>query len=61
MVANIDEHREAYGVDPICAQLPIAPVTYRRHQNRVPSRLEQDDERLAGEVAARVRWGSSSA
>ncbi len=61
MVANIDEHREAYGVEPICAQLPIAPATYRRHQNRVPSRREQDDERLAGEVAARVRWGSSSA
>ena len=24
----IDRHREAYGVEPICAQLPIAPSTY---------------------------------
>jgi putative transposase len=51
MVAYIDEHREEYGVEPICAQLPIAPATYRRHKNRMPSRREQDDERLATEVA----------
>jgi transposase InsO family protein len=28
MVSFIDEHRDAYGVEPICAQLPIAPSTY---------------------------------
>ena len=28
MVAFIDEHRAEYGVEPICAQLPIAPSTY---------------------------------
>jgi len=28
MVAFIDAHREAYGVEPICAVLPIAPSTY---------------------------------
>ena len=28
MVAFIDRHREAYGVAPICAVLPIAPATY---------------------------------
>jgi putative transposase len=28
MGAFIDSHREAYGVEPICAQLPIAPSTY---------------------------------
>ena len=28
MIAFIDEHREAYGVEPICKVLPIAPSTY---------------------------------
>ena len=28
MVAFIDAHRDEYGVEPICAQLPIAPSTY---------------------------------
>src|SRR5690606_31255500 len=28
MVRFIDAHREAYGVEPICAVLPIAPSTY---------------------------------
>jgi len=28
MVAFIDHHRDTYGVEPICAVLPIAPSTY---------------------------------
>jgi putative transposase len=28
MVAFIGAHRETYGVEPICAVLPIAPSTY---------------------------------
>ena len=28
MVSLIDAHREEFGVEPICAQLPIAPSTY---------------------------------
>ena len=27
MIAFIDEHREVYGVEPICKVLPIAPST----------------------------------
>jgi hypothetical protein len=27
MIAFIDDHREAYGVEPICRVLPIAPST----------------------------------
>jgi hypothetical protein len=27
-VAFIDAHRDEYGVEPICAELPIAPATY---------------------------------
>ena len=30
MVAFIDQHREQYGVEPICSVLPIAPSTYHR-------------------------------
>src|SRR3984885_4880656 len=31
MIAFIDDHREAYGVEPICKVLPIAPSTYHDH------------------------------
>ena len=30
----MDEHREEYGVEPICEQLPIAPSTYYEHKRR---------------------------
>jgi transposase InsO family protein len=32
MVPFIDEHRVLYGVEPICAVLPIAPATYYAHK-----------------------------
>jgi hypothetical protein len=31
MIAFIDDHRGAYGVEPICKVLPIAPSTYHAH------------------------------
>jgi len=31
MIAFIDDHREAHGVEPICKVLPIAPSTYHLH------------------------------
>ena len=31
MIAFIDDHRGAYGVEPICKGLPIAPSTYHDH------------------------------
>ena len=31
MIAFIDDHRAAYGVEPICRVLPIAPSTYYAH------------------------------
>jgi hypothetical protein len=41
MFAFIDDHRGAYGVEPICKVLPIAPSTYHEHAARRadPSRL----------------------
>jgi putative transposase len=39
MVAFIDAHRDTYGVEPICAHLPIAPSTYflRKTQAQQPA------------------------
>jgi transposase InsO family protein len=34
MIAFIDDHREAYGVERICKVLPIAPSTYHAHVAR---------------------------
>ena len=34
MIAFIDDHREAHGVEPICKVLPIAPSTYHDHAAR---------------------------
>jgi putative transposase len=41
MIAFIDDHREAYGVEPICKVMPIAPSTYHEHAARRadPARL----------------------
>jgi hypothetical protein len=48
MIAFIDDHRAAYGVEPICRVLPIAPSTYRVHAarradpGRLPARARSD-------------------
>ena len=48
MIAFIDDHREVYGVEPICKLLPIAPSTYHAHAARradpakVPARVQRD-------------------
>jgi putative transposase len=49
MVKYIDDHREEYGVEPICRVLPIAPSTYHEAKAReddylrVPPRVRYDD------------------
>jgi transposase InsO family protein len=55
MVAFIDAHRETYGVEPICAVLPIAPSTYylQKAQEADPSRRSaraQRDEVVRTEI-----------
>ena len=55
MITFIDDHRVAYGVEPICRVLPIAPATYHAHVARRadPSRLSaraKRDEALIPEV-----------
>lgn len=50
MVRFIDQHQETYGVEPICALLPIAPSTYflwkAQQQNPTTrsARAQRDDE-----------------
>jgi len=50
MIAFIDQHREALGVEPICAALPIAPSTYFLHKaqqadpRQRSARAQRDDE-----------------
>jgi transposase InsO family protein len=50
MVAFIDQHKDQYGVEPVCSVLPIAPSTYyehakrRRQPERRPARHKRDDE-----------------
>jgi transposase InsO family protein len=47
MVSFIDDHRGEYGVEPICAVLPIAPSTYYEHKRRhaAPERLPKRAQR----------------
>jgi transposase InsO family protein len=48
MVHFIDAHRDAYGVEPICAVMPIAPAVYyegkarARDPRRQPGRVQHD-------------------
>ncbi len=50
MIAFIEEYRSAYGVEPICRVLPIAPSTYYEHVRRrrnpetAPPRVRRDEE-----------------
>jgi transposase InsO family protein len=50
MVAFVDAHRAEYGIEPICAELPIAPSTYYEHKarqanpGRLPPRVQRDAE-----------------
>lgn len=68
MIAFIDEHKEAFGVESICAELPIAPSSYYEHKarerdpERIPNR-ERCDEWLRGEIKrvwrdSRKRYGT---
>ena len=49
MTAFIDQYRSAYGVEPICKMLPIAPSTYHAHvarrvdPTRLSARAKRDD------------------
>jgi transposase InsO family protein len=55
MVAFIDKHRGTYGVEPICAVLPIAPSTYYAHKAKqrdpeLRAKRAKRDETLGDEI-----------
>ena len=55
MVEFIDAQREAYGVEPICRVLPIAPATYYLHKAQAAdpqrrSRRARRDEQLRPDI-----------
>ena len=55
MMAFIDQHKDAYGVESMCSVLPIAPSTYYEHarRKREPERRparEKRDEELRTEI-----------
>ena len=49
MIAFIDDHRGAHGVEPICKVLPIAPSTYHAHvaKRHDPAKLSARDKQDA--------------
>ena len=59
MIAFIDDHRAAHGVEPICRVLPIAPSTYhahaakRAHPSKLSARASRD---VALQVDIRRVW-----
>ena len=50
MTAFMAEHREEFGIEPMCAQLPIAPSTYYASISRPPSARAVSDEKLSPEI-----------
>ena len=50
MTAFVRKHREDFGVEPMCAQLPIAPSTYYAAKSRPPSARQLRDEELKPEI-----------
>jgi putative transposase len=46
MITYIDEHKDVFGVESICTQLPIAPATYYAAKSRAPSARTIRDEEL---------------
>ena len=50
MIAYIDAHKERFGVEPICKQLPIAPSAYYAAKSRPPSARTTRDKALKPEI-----------
>ena len=58
LVISIDENRESHGVEPICAQLPIAPTTYYETKaSEIPPARRSDPRETAN--SARRSSGST--
>lgn len=51
MITYVDEHKDRFGVEPICELLPIAPSTYYEARRRPPSARMLRDEELKMKIA----------
>lgn len=51
MSAYIDQHKERFGVEPICRTLGIAPSTYYAARSRPPSARALRDEEISREIS----------
>ena len=59
MIAFIDDHRDVYGVEPICRDLPIAPSTYHAHAARRADPEPCTGARQRRDLAFAARSGGS--
>ena len=50
MTRYIDEHRDEFGVEPICEVLQVAPSTYYAAKRRPPSARALDDASLKAAI-----------
>jgi putative transposase len=50
MIAFIDDHRGAHGVEPICKVLPIAPSTYHAHVAKPSGAIRPSGRRAPGRM-----------
>ena len=51
MISFIDQHRQLFGVEPICSALQVAPSTYYGAKRRPPCRRRVVDEALKADIA----------
>ena len=52
VTAMIDDHKDRFGVEPICRVLEFPPSTYYAHKTRRPSARAQRDEELLARIRA---------
>ena len=52
MTRYVEERRDAFGVEPICAAIGVPVSTHYARRSRKPSRRALEDRRLMGEIYA---------
>ncbi|MFM9920891.1 IS3 family transposase [Lacisediminihabitans sp. H27-G8] len=50
MIQFIDDHKDEFGVEPVCRHLPIAPQTYYAAKGRPPSRRAFSDDIMTEKI-----------
>jgi len=50
MIQFIDDHKDDFGVEPVCRHLPIAPQTYYAAKDRAPSKRALSDQVMTEKI-----------